>query len=85
VETVSRLFDLTDAEARLAVALGEGHRLEDAADRMGITVSSARTYLKRVFSKTDVTRQAELVRLLLAAPVLLDLGSAPQRGGKAAH
>jgi len=72
-ETVSRLFDLTDAEARLAVALGEGHRIEDAADLMGITVSSARTYLKRIFSKTDVTRQAELVRLLLAAPVLLDL------------
>ena len=45
----------------------------DAADLMGITVSSARTYLKRIFSKTDVTRQAELVRLLLAAPVLLDL------------
>lgn len=72
-ETVSRLFDLTDAEARLAVALGEGHRIEDAADLMGITVSSARTYLKRIFSKTDVTRQAELVRLLLAAPVLADL------------
>jgi len=72
-ETVSRLFDLTDAEARLAVALGEGHRIEDAADLMGITVSSARTYLKRIFFKTDVTRQAELVRLLLAAPVLLDL------------
>lgn len=77
VETVARLFDLTDAEARLAVALSEGHRIEDAADILGITVSSARTYLKRVFSKTDVTRQAELVRLILAAPVLLDLG-----GGK---
>jgi DNA-binding NarL/FixJ family response regulator len=72
-ETVSRLFDLTDAEARLAIALGEGHRIEDAAELMGITGSSARTYLKRIFSKTDVTRQAELVRLLLAAPVLLDL------------
>src|ERR1700761_8433076 len=72
-ETVSLLFELTDAEARLAIALGEGHRIEDAADLMGITVSSARTYLKRIFSKTDVTRQAELVRLLLAAPVLLDL------------
>jgi DNA-binding NarL/FixJ family response regulator len=79
VETVSRLFDLTDAEARLAIALGEGHNIEDAAAMMGITVSSARTYLKRVFSKTDVSRQAELVRLILAAPVLLDLG-----GGKMA-
>jgi len=80
-ETVSRLFDLTDAEARLAIALGEGHRIEDAADLMGITVSSARTYLKRIFSKTDVTRQAELVRLLLAAPVLLDLNPARPAAG----
>jgi FixJ family two-component response regulator len=80
VETVARLFDLTDAEARLAVALSKGERLEDAAETLGITVSSARTYLKRVFSKTDVDRQAELVRLILAAPVLLDLGGGkPQR------
>lgn len=79
VETVSRLFDLTDAEARLAIKLSEGHRIEDAATILGITVSSARTYLKRIFSKTDVTRQAELVRLILAAPVLLDLS-----GGKPA-
>jgi DNA-binding NarL/FixJ family response regulator len=70
VDTVSRLFDLTEAEARLALALSEGHRIEDAAERLGITISSARTYLKRVFSKTDVTRQAELVRLILAAPTL---------------
>ena len=79
VEMVARLFDLTDAEARLAVALSKGERLEDAAETLGITLSSARTYLKRVFSKTDVDRQAELVRLILAAPVLLDLGGGAQR------
>jgi DNA-binding NarL/FixJ family response regulator len=80
VETVSRLFDLTDAESRLAIALGEGLCIEDAAEKLGVTVSSARTYLKRVFSKTDVTRQAELVRLILAAPVLLDLGGGKRPG-----
>jgi DNA-binding NarL/FixJ family response regulator len=74
VEMVSRLFDLTVAEARLALALTEGHRIEDAAEMLGITQSSARTYLKRIFSKTDVTRQAELVRLILAAPTLSELG-----------
>lgn len=80
VETISRLFELTDAEARLALALSEGQRIEDAAETLGITLNSARTYLKRIFSKTDVTRQAELVRLILAAPTLLDL-SGPQRAG----
>jgi DNA-binding NarL/FixJ family response regulator len=75
LDTVSKLFDLTDAEARLALILSEGLRIEDAAERLGITVNSARTYLKRVFSKTDVTRQAELVRLILAAPTLVNLGA----------
>jgi DNA-binding CsgD family transcriptional regulator len=81
VDTVAKLFDLTDAEARLALALSEGQRIEDAAEKLGITLNSARTYLKRIFSKTDVTRQAELVRLILAAPTLLNLGAAkrPQR------
>ncbi len=74
-DTVAKLFDLTDAEARLALALSEGQRIEDAAEKLGITLSSARTYLKRIFSKTDVTRQAELVRLILAAPTLLNLGA----------
>lgn len=74
-DTIAKLFDLTDAEARLALVLGEGLRIEDAAERLGITVNSARTYLKRIFSKTDVTRQAELVRLIMAAPTLLDLGA----------
>lgn len=73
VDTVAKLFDLTDAEARLALALSEGQRIEDAAEKLGITLNSARTYLKRIFSKTDVTRQAELVRLILAAPTLLNL------------
>jgi len=71
-ETVVRLFELTDAEARLALSLTEGHRIEEAAEMLGITVSSARTYLKRIFAKTGITRQAELIRLVLAAPTLLD-------------
>jgi DNA-binding NarL/FixJ family response regulator len=73
VEIVARLFDLTDTEARLALALAEGQRIEEAAVALGITVNSARTYLKHVFGKTGVARQAELVRLVLAAPTLLDL------------
>ena len=80
VETVGQLFDLTEAEARLALALTEGHRVEDAAALLGITANSARTYLKRIFAKTGVDRQAELVRLIMAAPSLLDLAESGTRG-----
>lgn len=70
--TIARLFGLTNAEAALARAMTEGKRLDEAAMEIGITLSSARTYLKRVFSKTGTGRQAELVRLLLTAPVTED-------------
>ena len=73
VETIGQLFELTEAEARLALALAEGHRVEEAAAILGITANSARTYLKRIFGKTGVGRQAELIRLIVAAPSLVDL------------
>jgi DNA-binding NarL/FixJ family response regulator len=60
-------FELTRSEARLTQALVMGSSLEDSAAEMGITPSSARTYLKRVFSKTGCSRQAELVSQVLRA------------------
>jgi len=59
------MFDLTVSESRLAAALARGLALDDAAIECGITKSSARTYLKKVFVKLDVTRQSELVRKVL--------------------
>lgn len=59
------LFSLTLQESRLAAALASGQSLDEAAETCGVTKSSARTYLKAIFSKTNVSRQAELVRLLV--------------------
>jgi len=59
------MFDLTVSESRLAAALARGLALDDAAAECGITRSSARTYLKKIFQKLDVTRQSELVRKVL--------------------
>jgi DNA-binding CsgD family transcriptional regulator len=63
-EAFKALHGLTDAEARLACGLLEGDRLEDYADRAGISLNTARTHLKAIFAKTDTNRQATLVRLL---------------------
>lgn len=62
------LFGLTPAEARLAAEMATGDSLERVAARLDLTRESARTTLKRVYSKTDTHRQAELVRLLLSVP-----------------
>ena len=65
-DEIRALFGLTPAEARLAAALGSGLDLRTAAERLDITIETARTRLKDIFLKTGTTRQAELVRLILA-------------------
>ena len=69
-EMLSRLFNLSPAEGRLARELASGKKVEEISEAMGITVSSVRTYLKRLMEKTGTSRQAELVRLLLSMPQL---------------
>ncbi|HEY6631758.1 MAG TPA: helix-turn-helix transcriptional regulator [Rhizobiaceae bacterium] len=61
------LFDLTPAEARLAVSLVAGMSLKAAAVASGVTFSTARTYLDRIYRKTGVNRQGQLVALLKSA------------------
>ncbi|MBV9842156.1 MAG: helix-turn-helix transcriptional regulator [Sphingomonadaceae bacterium] len=58
------LFDLTPAEARLARRLLEGDSLVDATRALGVKEATTRSQLKAIFTKTGVSRQAELVRLL---------------------
>ncbi len=64
-EMLQQLFELTGSEAKLVGHLVEGESLADTADLMGLTVNTARTYLKRIFSKTSTSRQAELVCVVL--------------------
>ena len=70
-EVIGRLYGLTGAESRLACVLASGRDLGDAAEALHITQESARTYLKRIFAKTNTRRQADLVRLILASPALI--------------
>ena len=64
--------DVTRAEAALALELLPGRGLQVAADRLRITLTTARTHLAHVFEKTGTTRQAELVRLILQSAGSLD-------------
>ena len=60
------LFDLTPAEARLAMDLADGLTLTESAGRHAVTVKTSRTYLERVFRKTGTRRQSQLVNMLKA-------------------
>ncbi|HEX3756439.1 MAG TPA: LuxR C-terminal-related transcriptional regulator [Rhizomicrobium sp.] len=64
------LFDLSPAEAKLAAALARGQSLKQAAAGMGITFSTARTYIESVFRKTGTHQQSQLVALLKSTPAI---------------
>jgi DNA-binding CsgD family transcriptional regulator len=68
-EMIRHLHGLTRAEAHLAVLLAEGGHLDEVARRLNISMHTARTHLKRIFSKTNTERQIDLVRLLLNPPM----------------
>jgi DNA-binding CsgD family transcriptional regulator len=65
-------FGLTRAEAALALEILAGRGLQVAADRLQITLTTARTHLAHVFEKTGTSRQAELVRLILQSAGSID-------------
>lgn len=68
---LQHLFDLTPAESRLAMHVAGGRSLNQIADLLGISKSTARTHLKRILSKTSTHSQGELIRLLLTGSVTL--------------
>jgi DNA-binding CsgD family transcriptional regulator/PAS domain-containing protein len=59
------LFELTPAEANLATLLARGLSLAQVSSAQNISQHTARAQLKSIFAKTGVSRQAELVRLVL--------------------
>jgi DNA-binding CsgD family transcriptional regulator len=61
---VRDVLGLTLGEARLAALVGSGLAPREASIKLGITEETARSVLKKVFSKTGVSRQSELVSLL---------------------
>ena len=58
------LLDLTVAEARLARLLASGDNLEVVAQKLCIKLTTARSQLAAIFSKTGIRRQAKLVAIL---------------------
>jgi DNA-binding CsgD family transcriptional regulator len=69
---LSRTFGLTSAETRLAAYLAHGQRLAAIARETGLALSTLRTQLQAVFKKTETTRQADLIRIVLGMPMVCE-------------
>ena len=59
-----QVFQLSQAEVKLAKQLALGMDVADASRALEIQEGTARTYLKSIFAKTGTHRQAELAVLL---------------------
>jgi DNA-binding CsgD family transcriptional regulator len=70
VQMLRDWYDLTPAEARVAMLLASGLSVDEIVERLGIGANTARTHLKSIFGKTETRRQGELIRLLLSNPTL---------------
>jgi DNA-binding CsgD family transcriptional regulator len=64
LETIASAFQLTPAEMRVLMMLVQLGGLQEVAPVLGISVSTAKTHLQRIFAKTDTGRQADLVKLV---------------------
>lgn len=67
-EALTRLYGLTPAEARVVGNLLACETLSDVAERLGVSVATVRTHMRRIFEKTGTRRQAQLVELILRGP-----------------
>jgi DNA-binding CsgD family transcriptional regulator len=63
-EALAKTFRLTPTELRVFLAVVEVGGVPEVAESLGIAETTVKTHLGRVFEKTGVRRQAELVKLL---------------------
>ena len=70
-DLVATTLELTPAETQVAVWLAEGNSVRDMADATGHTTAAIYWHLQRIYQKHSLSRQADLVRLVLS---LAELG-----------
>lgn len=75
-----RVYGLSRLEAQLVTHIVEGCSLAEIATTLRVSIHTVRSYLKQIFAKTGVHRQAGLVKLVVAGigQVRVDDGPAPR-------
>lgn len=69
LRALANAHDLTLREQALVRGLMETSDLRKASEAMGISYESGRTYLKRVFEKTGLTSQVDLINTIARSPL----------------
>lgn len=71
-----QFYGMTPTEAEVASNLSLGLTLDETAAAMSISRNTARAHLRAIFSKSGITRQTELVRLMLSSAAVLAMSPA---------
>lgn len=69
--TLSKLYQLSQTQASIAIAIFQGQSPEEIASERGIRISTVRTHLAAVFQRTRSKTQRDLIRLIGSLPPLL--------------
>jgi DNA-binding CsgD family transcriptional regulator len=65
-EVIARTYKLTPTELRVLLAIVDVGGVPKVSEAMGISASTVKTHLRRLFAKTGTDRQADLVKLVAA-------------------
>ncbi|MCW5746152.1 MAG: helix-turn-helix transcriptional regulator [Alphaproteobacteria bacterium] len=63
-------YGLTRKQVQLTILLTQGLTVAECADKLEIAEKTVRRHLATIFARTDVHRQADLIRLVLSLPGL---------------
>jgi DNA-binding CsgD family transcriptional regulator len=63
-EIAGQAFRLTKAEQRVLASVADGGSVAEVAARIGISTTTVKTHLQRIFAKTGTGRQTDLLRLV---------------------
>jgi DNA-binding CsgD family transcriptional regulator/PAS domain-containing protein len=64
VEALAAVYDLTPAEAKIAMAIASEPTARKAANTLKLSQNTVKTHLRHIFANTGTRSQVELVRLL---------------------
>jgi DNA-binding CsgD family transcriptional regulator/PAS domain-containing protein len=71
-QAFAQLYSLTPGELRIALAMAPGLSPQEAADILGLSISTVKSHLQRIFEKTGSSKQADVMQLMMraSAPVV---------------
>jgi DNA-binding CsgD family transcriptional regulator/PAS domain-containing protein len=66
-EAFAKLHGLTGSELRVLLAMSPGLSVKEAAEMLGISDTTAKTHLQKIYAKTGTSNQTELMNLFVSS------------------